>query len=240
VTFVPGGKINDGPAINWSNVASNLAPNMGDYSNLVADGLNVYANFADGRQGTPDSWVAVINDFATPTLISLVQANAAPDHVELAWFGANDGSVVATVYRRQENTDWRAIADIHADGTGMLTFRDTAIQAGARYEYRIGVSGMDGMQYFGDTWVVVPAAAELAIRQVTSPVTGDLQFNYTLPRNGPATIRLFDVTGRAIASVQVASSGQTSLGGRGLDSGVYWVRLTQGARSVTARTVFIK
>jgi hypothetical protein len=61
-----------------------------------------------------------------------------------------------------------------------------------------------------------------------------------LPRNEPATIQLFDVTGRAIQSVQVAASGQTSVGDRGLDSGVYWVRLTQGGRSVMARTVFIK
>lgn len=240
LTFAPSNQINDGPAINWSNVASNLAPNMGDYSNLVADGINVYANFADGRQGSPDSWVATISDFATPTLISLVQAKATADHVELAWYGANDGSVIATVYRRQEGTDWRSIAQIHADGTGMLTFQDTAIQAGARYEYRIGVPDIGGTQYFGDTWIDVPAAAELAIRRVTNPVVGDLRLSFTLPSNDPATIQLFDVTGRAIESVQVAASGQTSLGGRALNSGVYWVRLTQGLRSVTARTVFIR
>jgi hypothetical protein len=61
-TFNPSVKVNDGPSINWSNVASNLQPNMGDYSTLWADGRNVYANFADGRQGSPDSWVAIINE----------------------------------------------------------------------------------------------------------------------------------------------------------------------------------
>lgn len=49
-------KVNDGPGINWNNIPSRLAPNMGDYISLTADGDNVYALWADGRQGTPDSW----------------------------------------------------------------------------------------------------------------------------------------------------------------------------------------
>ena len=49
-----------GPGTNWSLVAGRLAPNMGDYISLTADGSSVYANWADGRLGSADSWVAAI------------------------------------------------------------------------------------------------------------------------------------------------------------------------------------
>ena len=55
-SWAPSRKVNDGPGINWNNVPSRLAPNMGDYISLSSDGDNVYALWADGRQGTPDSW----------------------------------------------------------------------------------------------------------------------------------------------------------------------------------------
>lgn len=239
VTFLPSVKVNDGPPVNWSLVSSNLAPNMGDYSALVADGCNVYANFADGRQGTPDSWVATINDCATPTLISLVQAQAQPDHVDLGWYAAS-GNVSATVFRREENGDWVELGSIQTDGASRLSFRDASVRAGGRYDYRIGVQGVSGMEYFGEVWVDVPLVSELAIQRVTNPVIGDLTVSFTLPHSDPATIQLIDVSGRAVETVRATASGQARLSGRGLTSGVYWIKLTQRGRSVQARAVFIR
>lgn len=57
-------RFSTGSPVNWSNVATNLFPNAGDYSALVADGMNVYANWADGRDGTPDSYFARLVDGA--------------------------------------------------------------------------------------------------------------------------------------------------------------------------------
>lgn len=54
----PSVRIDDGPNVNWNLVASNMFPNMGDYSQLVADGGNVHAIWADGRDGTPDPYYA--------------------------------------------------------------------------------------------------------------------------------------------------------------------------------------
>ncbi len=240
VSFLPSIKVNDGPPINWSNVSSNLTPNMGDYLALVADGCNVYANFADGRQGSPDSWLATINDCATPTLISLIQAQAQPDHVDLAWYAADGGDVLATVYRREVNNDWVALGDIRTDGSSRLSYRDVTVRAGGRYDYRIGVQNPGGMQFFGQVQIDVPVSTELSIQRVTNPVVGDLTVSFTLPRSDPATLQLIDVSGRAIQSIRATASGQARLSGRGLTAGVYWIKLTQGSRSVMTRTVFIK
>jgi hypothetical protein len=54
-------RVNDGPAVNWNLVTSQLAPNMGDYISLGADHDVVYANWGDGRLGSPDSWLAAVS-----------------------------------------------------------------------------------------------------------------------------------------------------------------------------------
>ena len=56
--WLPSTRIDDGPPVNWSLVASNMFPNMGDYSQLVADGGSWHAIWADGRDGTPDPYYA--------------------------------------------------------------------------------------------------------------------------------------------------------------------------------------
>jgi hypothetical protein len=53
-------RVNDGPSVNWNLVETGFSPNMGDYIGLTSDGRNTYANWADGRLGTPDCWMAAI------------------------------------------------------------------------------------------------------------------------------------------------------------------------------------
>ena len=240
VSFLPSIKVNDGPSINWSLVGTNLMPNMGDYSALVADGCNVYANFADGREGSPDAWVATIKDCATTGVISLVLAQARPDRVDLGWYAADVGDVLVSVFRREQNTAWTEVGSIRTDGSGRLDFRDVSVRAGSRYGYRIGIRGATGMEFFGEVWVDVPVGVGLAFQRVTNPVIGDLDVSFTLQSADPATIQLIDVTGRAVETVRVTASGRTRLGGQGLASGVYWVKLTQRGRSVMARTVVVR
>src|SRR4029078_2391324 len=79
-TFGASVKVNDGSPINWNTVSTDLIPNMGDYSALVSDGLNVYANWADGRQGTPDSWIAKITAGNAWTISAAARARGPAPH----------------------------------------------------------------------------------------------------------------------------------------------------------------
>jgi len=45
-------------ATNWSAVASDITPNMGDYMSSTSYGTDVLVNWSDGRQGDPDSYFA--------------------------------------------------------------------------------------------------------------------------------------------------------------------------------------
>ena len=58
--WTPSVRIDDGPLVNWNLVTSNMFPNMGDYSQIIADGASVHAIWADGRDGTPDPYYARI------------------------------------------------------------------------------------------------------------------------------------------------------------------------------------
>jgi hypothetical protein len=92
-TFDASERVNDGPGVNWSLVPSPLAPNMGDYIALAADGDDVYAVWADGRLGTPDSWMM-------PVAARRVERHHGDDdHHDsslLAASGAEDAAAVAT------------------------------------------------------------------------------------------------------------------------------------------------
>jgi hypothetical protein len=86
---------------------------------------------------------------------------------------------------------------------------------------------------------------ELALRGVTpNPAQRDLEVRFGLPDSRPATLALFDVSGRQRTSRQVGGLGPgwhtVTLSGRaGLPAGVYLVRLTQGGRSLTTRVAVI-
>jgi len=56
-TFEPNIRITE-VATNWSAVASDITPNMGDYMSSKSIGTDVLVNWSDGRQGDPDSYFA--------------------------------------------------------------------------------------------------------------------------------------------------------------------------------------
>lgn len=240
VTFLPSVKVNDGPPINWSNVASNLAPNMGDYISLVADGCNVYASFADGRGGSPDCWMATINDCATATMISIAPYVAMPDHVDLTWMATDGAGLVATVERREVGGAWASLGVISPDGDGRLSYRDATVRAGTTYEYRLGVPTPSGTGYFGGVTVQVPLDLAFSVRALGNPLTGSMDFAFKLPGSGTGRIELLDVAGRAVDAKVVSGAGTVRLGGAAR-GGIYFVRLTAAnGRSVTDKVVFVE
>jgi hypothetical protein len=179
----------------------------------------------------------------TPTNLALMDAHAEPDRVALRWFGASMTGVSATVYRMAEGTAWMAITSIAADGTGMFHFEDVSVRPGERYGYRLGVHENGTEVFYGETWISVPALA-LALEGLRpNPAVGELVASFTLPSGSPARLELLDVTGRVWLAREVGGLGVGShmvrLGGS-VPAGMYWLRLTQGGRSLLARGVVVR
>lgn len=231
----------------WTNTASNISPNQGDYLALVADGASVYPVWADGRFGSADIFFSNIPLAVTPALASLVSADAQPDRVTLTWAAADAAGLSATVYRRDAGGDWRALAESAFAGDGRLVYVDAAIAAGATYDYRIGLREGGVETFSGETRVTVPAALEFGIAAVRpNPTPRDVVVTFALPRAGGATLELLDVSGRLVRAREVGALGagrhtvNLSEGGAPLPAGVYVVALRSGDRTDIRRVSVIR
>ena len=130
----------------------------------------------------PDVFVSVWPLAVTPVQISLATVSAFPDRVEISWYAGGDPLDQATVQRRDETGDWMDLGVIYVDGTGRLAFTDTGVAAGARYAYRLRIVDGGAERFVGETWVEVPARANLAIDAIRpNPSRRDAWVTFSRP-----------------------------------------------------------
>ncbi len=183
--------------------------------------------------------------WASPTAVevSLVSARAEGGLVVLDWYAATGAGLQATAYRRTEHSEWEALGSVSADGTGYLLYEDRAVSPGERYAYRLGYFEGGVEQFTAGTWVEVPALALALVGLRPNPAVGEPVASFTLPSGSPARLQLLDVTGRVWLAREVGNLGAGShlvrLGGS-VPAGIYWLRLTQGGRSLLARSVVVR
>jgi len=180
----------------------------------------------------------------TPTLLSLVSADAAPGRVSLRWHSAG-GMPSATLERREESAAWVAIASLDADGTGHIGYDDLDVVAGRRYGYRLTYPAAGGgVSTGGEVWVDVPTTAFALEGLRPNPAGLDPVAWFTLPDASAARLEVLDVSGRRVFSREVGSLGAgrhaIGLGAAGLRSGVYVIRLSRGGRTLTTRAAVVR
>jgi hypothetical protein len=216
---------------------------------VVAQGANRLASVSLLRAHAAEvrSFAAARNDSLTPALVSLASATAQPGLVQIEW-SALPGTVLrARVERRAPGADWGARGEIAADGRGALVFEDRDVLPGARYGYRLAIPAPGGGDTrTGEVWVDVPASPALALEGLRpNPAAGDARVAFTLADDSPATLELLDVGGRRLLAREVGALGagrhvMALEAGRPLAPGLWFLRLTQGGRSVTARAAVVR
>lgn len=206
------------------------------------DRMVVYGSTAIGPGYT---WTLQFADQATPTLLSLVGADADAQSVKLKWYSAS-GSVTASVYRRTQETSWRSIGSVTSDGTGFLKYEDDAVTPGTRYGYRLGMLEGGSEVFAGEVWEVAaqPQFALLGARP-NPAVGGRLSVAFVLPTNEAAKLELFDVTGRQVAMRDVGSLGPGQhvvdlADASHLPAGSYLIRLHHAQRTLIAKAVVMR
>jgi hypothetical protein len=233
----------------WTNTGSNILPNQGDYLSLFAAHSNLYAAWADGRNGDPDIYAVTVPLLTTPVEAALASVEATPERVTLTWYGSALGDQVFTIERRETATDFVAIGETTSDGVGKLVFADATVSPGNRYAYRLAWLEGATQQTTSEVWVDVPAAPAAptfalhgARPNPASRRTG-VFISLVLPDAMPATLELLDVAGRQLARLQLQGAGehqQVNISeGLALEPGIYLVRLTQGGKSLTHRVTVV-
>jgi hypothetical protein len=199
----------------------------------------------DQRNAGPDVFVGRIgNDGVVATLIALASADADPSRVRLVWH--SDGVPSAIVYRRVANGAWGRVGAgaILARREG-FEFEDREIVPGETYGYRLGYEGPTGEEFTDEVRVTVPRGSLTLAGLSPNPATRDLIVAFSLPAAGPVTLDLIDLTGRRVMSRSVGDLGigphRLQLGdARALAPGVYVVRLTSAARSITVKAAVVR
>lgn len=235
----------------WTNTFSTFEPNQGDYLHFAADTGAVYPVWADGRDGNPNVYVSRITLQTTPTLLSLVSAEAQPGRVSLRWYASGSEGLVATVYRRDAGAagaddGWTALAQLPVPGNGALDYVDTGVEPGRGYEYRLGIVEDGAETFAGFALVSVPLRPEFGVEGVTPNPTRDaMNVTFTLPNASAARLALYDIAGRQVLERDVTALGAgrhvVSLRpDRALAMGIYILQLEQAGKRATTRVSVVR
>jgi hypothetical protein len=96
------------------------------------------------------------------------------------------------------------------------------------------------------TGVELPGPPAMSLEEPRpNPSPGEMSVAFSLTSSEPATITLYDVAGRAVVSYPLrdAGPGRHTVhleGGAGIPSGIYVIRLAQGARTLTRRVAVLR
>jgi hypothetical protein len=245
LTWVAGSPVSDTTTV-WSNVNSNIEPNMGDYIGLFSTPTAVVIGWADGRLGDPNVYMASVPINYTGTTVSLVGTQATPASVTVTWQASDTNGLVAHVERLAPGGSWTDLGQILSSGNQRYVYTDNNVTKGETYGYRLSVS-IDGdtPQILGQTSVYVPTGLSLALEGARpNPAPGTVNVFFTLPDNRPAHIELLDITGRKVAGMDVGgSAGPQNVDvtqGRRMRAGMYVIRLTHADQTLTRRVAVVE
>ncbi|HVP14362.1 MAG TPA: T9SS type A sorting domain-containing protein [Terriglobales bacterium] len=232
----------------WTNTPSNIAPNEGDYVFLFANASNLYASWADGRNGDPDVFLSRIPLVTTAVDLALVSAQATPDSVTLTWFsGLPLGTFTVSVQRGTNGVDFVDLGPPTPVNGSSLVYVDHDVSPGASYYYRLEYTpqGAPTVLHTPPTLVVVPARALVLLGARPNPANEKKGWvvAFELGDPSPGKIELFDVSGRRIEERIVSGLGPQTVdlsAGSSLKPGLYVIRLSQSGRDVTKRVTIVR
>jgi len=255
-----------GVALHWS---ASLAPDLfgyrlhrGAFPTFVPDPSNLlsaqpdtgyfdpqgnngsfYKLAAVDLHGNLSNFALVTPDLPTATLASVVSAEVDADGIRITWDLSANPDLPATIYRRTAATSWTAVREAVADGNARIVFEDTDVVPGGRYGYRLGILDAGVEVFVGEAWVESPAFG-LAIASVRpNPAPGRFEVHFTHGGGAPARLELHDVTGRRVATRDLAAvAGRQSAmfdPPSTLPPGIYLLRLIQGGTRATAKVALL-
>ncbi len=177
-----------------------------------------------------------------PTRLALLDARAQADSVRLRWFAAG-ASASLLVERSADGVAWTSLSTVAPDGGGTYAFTDHGRAAGSSWAYRLAYR--DGSGACPATWVRFVPGAGAEAPSIAGFVAGAATpaLRVTLAGSAPATLEVYDVSGRRVASGALADAGAgeriVPLPGA-WRAGVYFARLSQGGRVALRRAVLLR
>ena len=184
-------------------------------------------------------WLSGPSGGGVSTLASLVSAEASGGQVRLTWYCSQpQGSGV--VSRRTPDSDWTDLGPVRVESAGLLTYVDSNAAPG-RYAYRLSLGG----EFTPEAWVDVSGVSLGLDGFRPNPAASAARIAFSLASDSPAILELYAVDGRRIARREVGSLGPgdhvVDLGGASqVRPGIYWIRLTQAGKTISAKGIVMR
>ncbi len=184
---------------------------------------------------------------STTSVAFLVTAQAEPNRVTLDWYVIGLPGVPVNIYRRTVDRPWQRVAMAVTDHVGMVSYRDNDVRPGARLGYRLGTIDGNAEEFSDETWVTVPEPRLALLGVAPNPVLAEqgLFVKLSLPEGTAAILQVLDISGRVVARRDLSLLGPGTHEARVTweqrpAPGVYWVRLRQGAQSVSTKIAILR
>lgn len=224
----------------------------------AGDGLQYGAAIAtDGEGGAIVTWsddasagLAGFLSMSSSELashIQLARIETHPGHARLIW--RVDAGVASsfTASRRTGTNDWQQLGTYARDDSGHVVVDDRQAPEGERAQYRLTLSHDSQIVNLAPVAVDIPRAPERLVlhRAWLTASHNTIAASIALPRGAPAQLDVLDVTGRRIGNLSLGSlePGEQTVQftpQQRLRSGIYFVRVHQGAQARVARIVVIQ
>lgn len=185
---------------------------------------------------------AIASDAPVPVSISNVKAEVIAGIAHLGWYATQAAGRAARVERSSGHDTWADIGGGSFGADGWLRFEDPDVEPGETYGYRLRLDDGSGGEIAGGTWLDVPMPWRLSIGGVTATAGDDLRLVIELPSSAPATLEVFDVTGRRVHAQPVgdSSAGRHDVVLRSSVAGIRWLRLRQAGQQAVRRIVSLR
>lgn len=180
--------------------------------------------------------------------------NAAPGTI--LSMGTNLGFSNGSYYGRDRAYDLGnepAFRDVpHTADSLVVVWKLSAVSGGAAQQWQGGTDeswAIDQLRVSlrlagTDVGAGPDAGLSLALAGAQPSASRDVRLSFTLPRDGTASLDLFDSAGRRVASADAGALGagrhSVTLGEGRLEAGLYWARLVQGGAVRTLRAVVLR
>lgn len=202
------------------------------------------------------------SDFYLPVeMLSFGAVSGQDNQVTLNWATASETNTEKFIVTRADaaNGNYHTVGNVSAFGTTSerhdYRFVDTDVVNGHTYYYKLHSMDVDGNTHVynnnGETVIVsaTPGANEMALeysltQNYPNPFNSQTSFSFTIPAADNVTLKVFDLTGREVATVvngrMNSGSHTVNWTAEGLATGVYMYTLTSGDFTQTKKLLYLK
>ena len=239
------------------------APTIGPFTAISVDAINLSRVLL--RQGSAVNAPAGVidgiyldntwNNNLLPVELSSFVSVISGNNVTLNWSTSTEtNNSVFEIERSAVNGLWSKIGSVNGNGTSTTphsySFTDRTVASG-KYNYRLKQVDFNGnFEYhnLGNEVIIgVPEKFNLS-QNYPNPFNPTTRINYDLPTDGNVSIRLFDMSGKEVASlvneVKTAGYHTVDFNAASLSSGVYFYSLSVDANgnnfTATKRMMLVK